>query len=120
MPSIARSEGDTADKFIFPDVKSGRQRRFRASYIGCCDLKPRYTVLDLNDAIEQLSQVSSLCIGVTIEVVTGKIISYSQDGDEMFCHPVREIQSLVSTANNKAGFVYVHRVRSSHVSQIKQ
>ena len=58
-----------------------------------------------------------MCIGVTIEVVTGKIITYSQDGEEMFCHPVREIQRLASTANNKAGFVYVHSVRSSQVSQ---
>ena len=62
-------------------------------------------------------KVSSLCIGVTIEVVTGKIITYSQDGEEMLCHPVREIQSLASTANNKPGFVYVHRVRVSQVSQ---
>ena len=57
MPSVARSEGEAGDRFVFPDVKSGRQRRFRASYIGCCDLKPRYTKVDLNDAIEQLSQV---------------------------------------------------------------
>ena len=61
-------------------------------------------------------KVSSLCIGVTLEVVTGKIITYSQDGEEMFCHPVREIQSLASTAHNKPGFVYVHRVRSNQVS----
>ena len=134
MPSVARCEGDAGERFVFPDVKSGRQRRFQASYIGCCDLKPRYTKVDLNDAIEQLSQVglglvdgdsscwrsglkvSSLCIGVTIEVVTGKIITYSQDGDEMLCHDVRDIQSLASTANNKPGFVYVHRVKSNQVS----
>ena len=60
MPSVARCEGDAGQSFVFPDVKSGRQRRFQASYIGCCDLKPRYTKVDLNDAIEQLSQVGLL------------------------------------------------------------
>ena len=62
MPSIARCRGDSGERFLFPDVKSGRQRRFRASYIGCCDLKPRYTVGDLNDAIEQLSQVGFVMV----------------------------------------------------------
>ena len=62
MPSIARGEGDAGDRFSFPDVKAGRQRRFPASYIGCCDLKPRYTVVDLNDAVETLSsQVKDWC-----------------------------------------------------------
>ena len=67
MPSIAKCEGDAGERFIFPDVnKSGRQRRFRASYIGCCDLKSRYTKVDLNDAIEQLSQVGGLMIEIVV------------------------------------------------------
>ena len=74
MPSIAISGGGVGGggRFLFPglyfrpsiplylpspDVSTARERRFRASYVGCCELKARYSVSDLNDAVEQLCQV---------------------------------------------------------------
>ena len=62
MPVVARcpggGRGDSPVRFIFPDLASDRERRFRANYVGCCELKPRYSVIDLNDAVEELNQVS--------------------------------------------------------------
>ena len=129
MPSVDRTGGDETRRFLFPgqldNSQSGpssvllldvtRERRFKAGYVGCCELEPRYSVKDLTEAVDQLSQVSSVCISVTIEVVTGCIITYSQDGAEMFCHPIREIQRLAGTQTNKAGILYVHRTKINNV-----
>ena len=59
--------------------------------------------------------MSSLCVSVTVEVVTGKIITYSQDGAEMFCHPIKEIQRLAGTQADKAGVLYVHKMKTNNV-----
>jgi len=82
--------------------------RFPAQYIGCCDLQPRYSDSHLNDAISQLSDVS-LSVGVTLEIVNGNIITYNNDGTEMFCHKIRNLQKLATASRNKGSVVYIYK-----------
>ena len=57
FPGLLKKSDSISDP-PYPDVASDRERRFRANYVGCCELKPRYSVIDLNDAVEELNQVS--------------------------------------------------------------
>ena len=63
MPSLLELEEDV---FLQRDyghqdyprgVKDDKPRRFRASYMGCCDLQSGYTPTHLNYAIGQLADV---------------------------------------------------------------
>ena len=49
----------------------------------------------------------SVCVGVSLEIVDGHIVTYNQEGGEMFCHGVRSIRHLAITATSKAGLFYV-------------
>ena len=71
MPSVDLTGGDQTRRFLFPGQLDNRQtgpsflllldvtreRRFKAGYVGCCELEPRYSVKDLTEAVDQLSQV---------------------------------------------------------------
>ena len=51
----------------------------------------------------------SVCIKVRLEIVGGNIVTYNNEGTEMFCHKIRNLQKLAIVSSNKCGVVYVYR-----------
>jgi len=70
-------------------------------------LQPQYNSTDLNQAVAQLKEVNTQPVRVALELGGGKILTYKNDGQEMFSHPVQNIQKLAQTTSNKASIVYV-------------
>ena len=48
-------------------------------------------------------------VRVTVEVVTGSLISYDDTGAQMFLHQLRSLHKLAVTSSNKTGVFYVLR-----------
>ena len=51
---------------VVKDAECGSIKRFPGHYIGCCDLQSKYSITDLNFAIEQLSNVRFSLQGLII------------------------------------------------------
>ena len=48
-------------------------------------------------------------VRVTVEVVTGALITYDDTGAQMFLHQLRGLHKLAVTSSNKTGVFYVLR-----------
>ena len=91
-----------------PGVGGGMAKpRFSAWYVGSFSLQPQYNSTDLDQAVAQLKEVNTQPVRVALELGGGKILVYKTDGQEMFSHPVQNIQKLAQTTSNKAAIVYV-------------
>ena len=69
----------------------------------------------------------SVCVGVSLEIVDGQVITYNLDGGEMFCHSVRSIRHMAITkdtnkditkATAKEGLFYV--TKESGLGEVKR
>ena len=93
-----------------PGVGGGLAKpRFSALYVGRCSLQPHYTSSDLNQAVAQLREVNPHPVRMSIELGGGRVLTYKDDGQEMFSHPVQNIHKLAQTSTNKSAIVYVLR-----------
>ncbi|XP_023322552.1 TBC1 domain family member 1 isoform X3 [Eurytemora carolleeae] len=83
----------------------GVSGRFAAAYYGCTQLPQGFGQVDLASTVAELRREEP--IRTSIEITSGKLIIYREDGLEIFKHSVHYITSINTVSREKSLLAYI-------------